>query len=176
MPDYCVHDSVTRSNEYLILQHSLEGPLVFVEKFKIFNRDIGLKKLEVPRCKLYISHFDVSVRKVIQFFKKIFHAINEKQCCFPIYIMYSNMKSQWRPQATQLLQTGQGQKLMGSWKWRMTADYLWVRNLRFSLTQFFFFLYYVAFSLEACAKTVNAGSRRLYQKQIYIICVMKQMF
>ena len=39
-----------------------------------------------------------------------------------------------------------------------------------------FFLYYVAFSLEACGKTVNAGSRRLYQKQIYIICVMKQMF
>ena len=52
----------------------------------------------------------------------------------------------------------------------MTADYLWVRNLRFSLTQFFF-LYYVAFSLEACAKTANAGSRRLYQKtDLHYLC------
>lgn len=88
MPDYCVHDSVTRSNEYLILQHSLEGPLVFGEKFKIFKRDIGLKKLEVPRCKLYISHFDVSVRKEIQFFKKMFHANKETMLSSNIYYVF----------------------------------------------------------------------------------------
>ena len=88
MPNYCVHDSVTRSNVYLVLQHSLERPLVFVEKFKIFNRDIGLKKLEVQRCKLYISHFDVSVRKEIQFFKKFFLAINEAMLSSYIYYVF----------------------------------------------------------------------------------------